>query len=778
MVKSLPLIIDVDEDKCVNCHACIQACPVKYCNDASGDYVTINKDLCIGCGNCIKMCTHDARFYLDDFDAFLKDIKSGVKMYSVVAPAIAANFPNKYLEINGWLKSMGVSANFDVSFGAELTVKSYLEHVKANGPKAVIAQPCPAIVSYCEIYRPELLQYLAPADSPMLHTIKMVRTFYHEYSNYKSVVISPCLAKKREFDETGLGDYNVTYKSLEKYFKENNINLSSFQKTDYDNDPAERAVLFSTPGGLMRTAEREFPGISNVTRKIEGQEVIYEYLDHLPESINKGQNPLLIDCLNCDLGCNGGPGTLNQHKSQDEVEHLVEQRNHEMQDLYKSKKGFSLFSKKNKVLEKTIDKFWQENLYGRTYVDRSENNSVKIPSEIDFKDIYASMHKFSDDDLYNCNACGYGACEKMAIAIYNGVNRAENCHYFLRNVESEELEKIKTREQIVFSEANNLSEAVVEIVEFVKKLKDNTEFFIKNIGEMKDTVSESDVQLGDIKDLMDTGDRELNQVDEVIKNISLAIDCVSDDSQKVSENTERALDVANKGEEIVRDTVDGMDEIKQTFSSAAELIDDLGRHSNQIGEIIEVIDDIAEQTNLLALNAAIEAARAGEHGKGFAVVADEVRKLAEKSSRSTREIADLIKQIQNSTTHAVNSMNSGTESINKGTKLVGKTNEVLNDIKESIMAIVNQIQNTVASAEELSSSAKSVVASVADLVENNKQNTKSISFVKNSSTSVVGTVGNLQKTMNESNDEIDAVSERTQSVFDEVQEVLSKNKAD
>ena len=141
----------------------------------STNSVTINENMCIGCGNCIDACTHEARFGMDDIDSFLSDVRSGVEMVAIVAPAAAANFPGKYLKLNTWLKSLGIKAVFDVSFGAELTVKTYLDHVKRNKPKTVIAQPCPAIVTFIELYQPELIEHLAPADSPMLHTVKMIR---------------------------------------------------------------------------------------------------------------------------------------------------------------------------------------------------------------------------------------------------------------------------------------------------------------------------------------------------------------------------------------------------------------------------------------------------------------------------------------------------------------------------------------------------------------------------------------------------------------------------
>ncbi len=180
MSAQIKPVIKVIEDRCVNCHVCISVCPVKYCIDGSGDKVAINHELCIGCGACIRACTHKAREGVDDLDAFLSGLGRGEKMIAVVAPAVAARLPGKALRLNGWLKSRGMAAIFDVAFGAELTVESYLKHIKAKGPPLVIAQPCPAIVSYIETFQPELLPYLAPADSPMLHTIKAAREFRPE----------------------------------------------------------------------------------------------------------------------------------------------------------------------------------------------------------------------------------------------------------------------------------------------------------------------------------------------------------------------------------------------------------------------------------------------------------------------------------------------------------------------------------------------------------------------------------------------------------------------
>ena len=415
---------------------CIAACPVKFCNDGSGDHVSIITELCVGCGSCISACTHNARIVIDDFESALDYLEDGGKAVAIVAPSAASCFSGNFLRINGFLKSLGVDAFFDVSFGAELTVRSYIEHIRANSPKCVIAQPCPAIVSYIETYRPELLKYLAPADSPMLHTVKMIREFYPEHRNKKIVVVSPCLAKAREFDETDADAFNLTVNSIIDWLSRNGKEITDFPEIEFTGAQAERAVGFSSPGGLLNTVKREIPEADSFTRKIEGPHTIYSYLDGLYEQVEAGNAPLLIDCLNCELGCNGGTGTpFYENAHPDLLEGRIRRRAEEMKKMYSE-----LSNSSKETLQREISERWKENLYERKYINRhQEVESIVTPNNKQLAEIYVKMHKFTEDDIKNCAACGYGKCEEMAKAIFNGLNRPENCHFYLQGQVAESL---------------------------------------------------------------------------------------------------------------------------------------------------------------------------------------------------------------------------------------------------------------------------------------------------------------------------------------------------
>lgn len=202
--------------------------------------------------------------------------------------------------------------------------------------------------------------------------------------------------------------------------------------------------------------------------------------------------------------------------------------------------------------------------------------------------------------------------------------------------------------------------------------------------------------------------QQVAQVSTAVEEMTATIVQSSRNAADATGASRNAADTATNGGRIVGDTIQGMQRIAEVVRGSAESIGKLAQSADQIGEIIGVIDDIADQTNLLALNAAIEAARAGEQGRGFAVVADEVRKLAERTGKATGEITEMIKGIQAETSEAVQSMESGIQEVDKGRELADQAGTSLNEIVAMSQRVMDMIQQIATASEEQSTAAEQI----------------------------------------------------------------------
>jgi methyl-accepting chemotaxis protein len=184
-----------------------------------------------------------------------------------------------------------------------------------------------------------------------------------------------------------------------------------------------------------------------------------------------------------------------------------------------------------------------------------------------------------------------------------------------------------------------------------------------------------------------------------------------------AQSSQQGSTLATDGVSIVQETVAGMHRIAEKVKQSAVTVESLGSRSEQIGEIVGTIEDIADQTNLLALNAAIEAARAGEQGRGFAVVADEVRALAERTTRATKEIGQMIRTIQTETKGAVASMKEGVNEVERGTSDAARSGEALGNIRNQINAVAEQINQIATAAEEQMATTSEITSNIHQMTE-------------------------------------------------------------
>ncbi len=250
------------------------------------------------------------------------------------------------------------------------------------------------------------------------------------------------------------------------------------------------------------------------------------------------------------------------------------------------------------------------------------------------------------------------------------------------------------------------------IIDSINTLNDSLSGLISDIHNAAEATASAGAEISSSAERMAAGAQiqsaQTNDVASAVEEMTKTIVETTRNTSIASDTAKNAGAMAQRGVTIVSQTIEGMNGIADVVTKSADTVFALGQNSDKIGEIAQVIDDIADQTNLLALNAAIEAARAGEQGRGFAVVADEVRKLAERTTKATKEIALMIKQIQNDTFLAVESIREGKRKVEVGKKLAGEAGESLLGIVQGTQKVTDIIVQVAATSEQQSATAEEI----------------------------------------------------------------------
>lgn len=255
----------------------------------------------------------------------------------------------------------------------------------------------------------------------------------------------------------------------------------------------------------------------------------------------------------------------------------------------------------------------------------------------------------------------------------------------------------------------------------INSLVDKIRSIISQIAQTSEQVSTSAEELQSNAEQMATGAEQVAAQAETVATAGEEMSATSGDiaqnCQMASAGSQQASAAAVSGAQVVNETISVMNSIAERVRSSAKAVESLGSRSDQIGEIVGTIEDIADQTNLLALNAAIEAARAGEQGRGFAVVADEVRALAERTTRATREIGEMIKAIQQETKDAVVAMEEGVSEVAKGSEKASDSGRALEQILFQINAVNSQIHQVATAAEQQTATTSEISSNMQQITE-------------------------------------------------------------
>ena len=537
-------LIIVKPEKCTGCNSCIRSCPAPEANtvrklDGGKLIVSVNPDKCIACGECVRICNHGARDYIDDTEECMSHLIKE-KLIIIASPAIKAALPTKWKGVLDWFRDQGCTV-YDGSFGADICTWAHARAIEQGTIENIVTQSCSSIVKYIETYQPQMLHNLSPIHSPASCSAIYIRKYLRR--NNPIAYLSTCIAKKIEFTDTGLIDYNITIDKMMGYFERNGISIpvdtSDSWEYKFDDVQGQMGSIYSRPGGMRDNLWLHDPDINITTSK--GVQSVYNELN-MYSKMPEAKHPQVFDVLSCDFGCNIGPAAQTNQTVFDVMDVM---RKVENDAKNRRKSGF--MGRGDDKLFKRFDEELRPSDFLRNY---KPSVPSPVPSAQQLEPVFKKLGKTTKEEKeFNCHACGFNSCRDMAIAIARGLNTPDNCIIHAKSV-------LLSKHSNVSIHNEKLEEISEECLGLSAQLKEDIAAITSSMSSIDESTSATKERAAVVKDLLenvvsfcsDNPTMDEESVEQLIGILNMTIDAFSglDDNVNTTNESSKAINSSLK----------------------------------------------------------------------------------------------------------------------------------------------------------------------------------------------------------------------------------------